>query len=61
MADGAANGILATDPRVGPVLRGQRWVRLDGDFTIDELREIAQAVETHSANMERAKHDGISQ
>jgi len=56
--NGLAAGPLAKDPRVGPVLRGQRWVQLEGAFTVAELRALADLVEAHSSGMERAREAG---
>ena len=32
-------------PRIGIVYPGQRWVELNGSFTVDELRTLALEIE----------------
>ena len=38
--------VLEKEPdKVGPVFVGQKWVELNGTFTFDELRDLANRIE----------------
>lgn len=39
--------------RIGTTFRGQRWVALHGDFTIEELKALIKMLEENCKGLER--------
>jgi len=43
--------------KVGAMLRGQAWVFLHGDFTIEQLRTLIKTLEDNCRGLERNNDD----